>query len=136
MKTEQELQAEFAAANPDTDFGDGRGRVSHGDPEFDAWFSDGQSRWVSARLADQIDAAKKNNRKIWPNAAAFLAEFQMPELAAIELSADGTVAALRLLLASWPSDVWSDDPRIELGLGQLVAVGIIDEARRAAILTK
>lgn len=75
-------------------------------------------------------------RKTWANAAAFLGEFSLEEMATISLSTDPTIAALRLLLASWPADVWSDDPRIQLGLGKLVAVGIIDEARRAAILTK
>jgi hypothetical protein len=75
-------------------------------------------------------------RKIWPNAAAFLGGFSMPELAAISLSTDPTVAALRLLLASWPSDVWSDDPRIVMGLGALVSAGIIDETRSAEIVAK
>ena len=75
-------------------------------------------------------------RKTWPNASAFLGEFSMPELAAIELSTDSTIAALRLLLASWPSDVWSDDPRIVMGLDALVAAAIIDEARRGEIVAK
>lgn len=74
-------------------------------------------------------------RKIWPNAAAFLGEFIMPELAAISLSTDPTVAALRLLLA-WPADVWSDDPRIVMGLTALVSAGIIDETRKAEIIAK
>jgi hypothetical protein len=75
-------------------------------------------------------------RKIWPNAAAFLSEFTMPELAAISLSLDPTIAALRLLLASWPADIYSDDPRIIGGLGALVAAGIITELSRAEILAK
>lgn len=75
-------------------------------------------------------------RKTWPNASAFLGEFSMPELAAISLSTDPTVAALRLLLLAWPSDVWSDDPRIVGGLAALVASGILDEARSAAIVAK
>ncbi len=77
-----------------------------------------------------------DDRKIWPNSAAFLAEFTMPELAAISLSLDPTIAALRLLLASWPADIYSDDPRIIGGLSALVAVGIITEARRKEILAK
>ncbi len=75
-------------------------------------------------------------RKIWPNAAAFLGEFIMPELAAISLSTDPTVAALRLLLASWPSDVWSDDPRIVGGLAALVDSGITAGTRSAGIPAK
>jgi hypothetical protein len=77
-----------------------------------------------------------DDRKIWLNSAAFLAEFTMPELAAVELSTDPTIAALRLLLASWPADIYSDDPRIIGGLSALVAAGIITEARRGEILAK
>lgn len=75
-------------------------------------------------------------RKIWPNAAAFLGEFSMPALAAISLSLDPTIAALRLLLTSWPSDIWSDDPRIISGLAALVDVGIIDQDRITQITTR
>jgi hypothetical protein len=93
---------------------------------------DGQ--WVSTPLTDDELAALA--RKTWPNAALFLSEFTMPELAAISLSLDPTIAALRLLLASWPADIYSDDPRIIGGLSALVAVGIITEARRGEILAK
>lgn len=75
-------------------------------------------------------------RKTWLNAAAFLAEFSMPELAAISLSTDPTVAALRLLLLAWPADVWSDDPRIVGGLEALVASGIIAEGRPETFVSK
>lgn len=75
-------------------------------------------------------------RKTWPNAAAFLAEFTMPELAAVSLSTDPTVSALRLLLLAWPADVWSDDPRIVMGLTALVSAGIINETRKAEIIAK
>ena len=60
----------------------------------------------------------------------------MTELAAISLSTDPTVAALRLLLLAWPADVWSDDPRIVGGLAALVASGIINETRKAEIIAK
>jgi hypothetical protein len=99
------------------------------------WFPDRVERqWVSTPLTDDELAALA--RKIWPNAALFLGEFTMPELAAIELSLDPTIAALRLLLASWPADIYSDDPRIVGGLSALVTAGIITEARRAEILAK
>ena len=99
------------------------------------WFPDRVERqWVSTLLTDEELAALA--RKIWPNAALFLSEFTMPELAAIELSLDPTIAALRLLLASWPTDIYSDDPRIIGGLSSLVAAGIITEARRGEILAK
>jgi len=42
-------------------------------------------------------------------------------------SSDPTIAALRLLLASWAADVWSDDPRIQLGLAKLVETDGRDE---------
>jgi len=99
------------------------------------WFPDRVERqWVSTPLTDEELAARA--RKIWPNSAAFLGEFTLPELAAIELSLDPTIAALRLLLASWPADIYSDDPRIVGGLSALVAAGIITEARRGEILAK
>ena len=102
--------------------------ATHRAPE---WI-DGQ--WITAPLTPEEIAAAA--RKTWPNAAMFLAEFTMPELAAIELSLDPTIAALRLLLASWPADIYSDDPRIIGGISALVAAGIIDEARRAEIVAK
>lgn len=127
--------------------------VDRAEPEFDpathrlvrvAPFADLQEgEWVARSFAveslteEEIEAAAAAlARKTWPNAAAFLAEFSMPELAAISLSTDPTIAAMRLLLASWPSDVWSDDPRIVGGLDQLVTVGIITSERRAAIVAK
>lgn len=86
------------------------------------------NRWeVVDMTTEEIAAA---SRKTWPDASAFLAEFSIEQLAAISLSTNPTVAALRLLLASWPADVWSDDPRILLGLGELVADGILSESDR------
>jgi hypothetical protein len=115
-----------------------KGWVETTPPEYDAathhapeWV-DGQ--WVSVALT--ADALAALARKTWPNAAAFLSEFSLPELAAISLSTDPTIAALRLLLASWPADVWSDDPRIVMGLAALVSAGIIDETRSAEITAK
>jgi hypothetical protein len=103
----------------------------------------GSGEWVMSSYevvvltSDEIaEIAILAARKIWPNAALFLSEFTMPELAAISLSLDPTIAALRLLLASWPADIYSDDPRIVGGLSALVAAGIILEARRAEILAK
>ncbi len=99
------------------------------------WYEDRVERdWQAVQLSQEEAAAAA--RKTWPNAAAFLAEFSMPELAAISLSTDPTVAALRFLLAPWPADVWSDDPRIVMGLAALVDSGIIDETRSAEITAK
>ena len=100
-----------------------------------AWFADRVERqWTSTPLTPEELAAAA--RKVWPNAALFLAEFSMPELAAISLSLDPTIAALRLLLASWPADIYSDDPRIIGGLSALVTAKIITEERRAEIVAK
>ena len=104
---------------------------AHADIEAGEWVL--RSYEVVALSADELAA---NARKTWPNAAAFLNEFTMPELAAIELSTDPTIAALRLLLASWPADVWSDDPRIIMGLDALETAGIISAERRAEIVAK
>jgi hypothetical protein len=73
-------------------------------------------------------------RKVWPNSQAFLTEFTFPEMAAISLSADPTIAALRLLLSAWAGEVYSDDERVQTGLDALVATGILTEQRRAEIL--
>ena len=99
------------------------------------WHADRVERdWsVVALSSEELIVAA---RKTWVNAAGFLGEFSMPELAAISLSVDATVAALRLLLLSWPADVWSDDPRIVMGLAALVSAGIIDETRKSQIISK
>lgn len=84
--------------------------------------------------ADNMEASlPPAGRKVWPSAAAFLGEFSMAELAAIELSTEPTIAALRLVLASWPGQVWSDNEQIQIGLDALVSTGIIDQSRRDEI---
>lgn len=92
---------------------------------------------AEAALLAQAEAAAAAlaSRKVWPGSDAFLAEFTLPETAAISLSTDPVIAALRLILASWRGEVWSDDPRIELGLSMLQQSGIIDEARAAEIVS-
>jgi hypothetical protein len=75
-------------------------------------------------------------RKVWDNSALFLQSFTLPEMAAISLSTDPTIAAMRLLLTAWAGEVWSDDPRIVLGFDALKSTGIISDARAAEILTK
>lgn len=94
------------------------------------WIYDGKN-WT-----EPPELVKVRERKVWTNAAAFMAEFTLPELASVSLSQDPTVAALRLMLSAWPSDVWSDDPRIQMGLAALVSSGIIDETRKAELLAK
>ena len=73
--------------------------------------------------------------KIWPNVQAFMADFTMPEKAQIALSMDPTVAALRLELTTWLSDVHSDDSRVVAGLDKLVQLGILTAERKNAIMS-
>jgi len=104
-------------------------------------FTDGLPPPTDLELADSYDAAlaewnrQQNPPKRWPDTEAFVEEFTMEELAAISLSTDPTVAALRLLLAGWRSEVHSDDPRVTQGVTALFLDGIIDEPRIAEILT-
>lgn len=86
---------------------------------------------------EELDAALEALQavKIWPNVQQFMAEFTMAEKAQIGLSTDMTIAALRLELTTWLSTVESNDQRVVTGLNKLVELAIIDEARKAEILT-
>jgi len=74
--------------------------------------------------------------KIWPNSQAFLSEFTMQEMAAISLSTDQTIAAMRLLLSVWFSEVHSNDERVINSLNKLIELNIITEDRKNKILSK
>jgi len=93
------------------------------------WFDDRVERqWtVRARTPEELV-------KIWANAQAFMAEFTTDEKAGIALSTDPTVAALRLELSTWFSQVFSNDPRVIAGLDKLVELDIITEARKEEIV--
>lgn len=73
--------------------------------------------------------------KIWGNVQEFMAEFTMPEKASIALSTDPTIAALRLELSTWFSEVHANDDRVVAGLDKLVELDIISEARKEDITT-
>ena len=73
--------------------------------------------------------------KKWENVQAFMAEFTMQEKAQIALSMDPTVAALRLELTTWLSEVHADDPRVVMGLNKLVELGILTQSRRDTIIS-
>lgn len=94
------------------------------------WFDDRVERqWiVRARTAEELV-------KIWANAQAFMAEFTTDEKSGIALSTDPTIAALRLELSTWFSQVYSNDPRVIAGLDKLVELDIITEARKEEIIT-
>lgn len=98
------------------------------------WFSDRVERqWQVTELEGQ--GLGEALRKVWPHVQAFMAEFTMGELAAISLSVDPTIAALRMVLMTWLGEVHSDDPRVSTGLARLVELGIITEPRKQTILS-
>ena len=73
-------------------------------------------------------------RKVWPSAIQFLGQFTMPELGGIGVSIDPVIAAMRLILSSWIGPIYSDDPRVVVGLAAIEAAGIISAERRAQIV--
>lgn len=72
--------------------------------------------------------------KIWPNVQAFMAEFTMEEKAVVAVSTDPVIAALRLELTTWMSDVHGNDPRVSMGLNRLVELGVLSSSRKTEIL--
>lgn len=99
------------------------------------WFEDRVERqWQAVPLTTEEIAA--NARKIWPSVTEFWDEFTDAEQYGIEVHTDPEIVVLRAKLKLWLSDVWSDDPRIVMGLAALVSAGIIDETRKAEILAK
>jgi hypothetical protein len=88
------------------------------------------------QTAADAAAAVVATRKIWADAGTFLDSFTFAEQGAISLSTHTTGAALRLILATWKTEIWSDDPRIVAGFAALVEAGIITTERRDALLAK
>ena len=77
-----------------------------------------------------------STRKTWDTSTDFIEEFTLSELAAVQLSTNPTIAALRLILSAWSKPVWSDDPRIQLGLATMVSEALITAERSAEILSQ
>ena len=94
------------------------------------WFNDRVERQWTVRARTAEESVKK-----WSNAQAFMAEFTMTEKGGIALSTDPTIAALRLELSTWFSEVHSNDPRVIAGLDKLVELEIITETRRTEIIS-
>jgi hypothetical protein len=129
MQTREQIEAQIRAQNPDTTL-DGETRLGAGHPEYEALVA----RWVDARWEQEQAEAAIASRKTWPTVTAFWSEFTDAEKYGIETSQDPTTIVMRADLKLWLSDVWSDDPRIVLGMAQLVAVGILTAERRFSIL--
>jgi len=73
--------------------------------------------------------------KRWANVQEFMGEFTMQEKAAIALSMDPTIAAMRLELTTWLSEVHADDSRVVAGINRIVELGIITPERKNTILS-
>lgn len=70
----------------------------------------------------------------WENVQSFMAAFTMQEKAAIALSTDPTIAALRLELTTWLSSVQADSDAVQTGLDKLVDLQILTPQRKTEIL--
>ena len=84
---------------------------------------------------ESVEKPAPPDYKIWPNVQQFMVEFTMDEKAAVSMSTDPTIAALRLELSTWFSDVHANDSRVVMGLDKLVELGIMTPERKAAIIT-
>ena len=78
----------------------------------------------------QVETAPKQ----WANAQTFMDAFTDTEKAMIALSADPTIAGMRLTLSTWLSPMHPDDARVQGGLDRLVTLGILTPERKAAII--
>jgi hypothetical protein len=113
--------------------------IQEPEPEYDAathWIVGTETIDVPAKTVTrgwQINALP--DFKVWSNVQEFMTEFSMPEKAAMALSIDPTIAALRLELSTWLSEVHSNDARVVAGLDKLVELEIITETRRTEITT-
>lgn len=83
--------------------------------------------WAESMLAQQI--------KTWQNVQEFMGEFTIQEKGAIALSMDPTIAAMRLEITTWLSEVHADDPRVVAGISRIVELGIITPERKNTILS-
>lgn len=95
------------------------------------WLDEGQPK----PTLSEIEAWTAPNVKIWRNVQEFMKDFTMSEKAAVALSTDPTLAALRLELSTWFSTVHSNDSRVVMGLDKMVELGIISADRKTEIIT-
>lgn len=124
MKTLTDIRAALEAAQPElTELVNGEVAVLS--PEQRAATLDA---WAQAEFEAQLPPARQ-----WPDVQAFVAEFTLEELAAIELSQAAQIAALRMKLKTWQSAVHADHPLVQAGRAALVSAGILTVARAAEI---
>lgn len=83
----------------------------------------------------EAEDARLAARKVWASSADFWASFTDTEKLAILASTIAGIILLREELRLWTGAVWSDDPRVIAGLNGLVAVSILTNDRKQAILT-
>jgi len=88
---------------------------------------------ISDKTPEELAA---ESRKVWPSSADFWAAFTDSEKLAIISSTIAEIILLREELRLWTGEVWSDDAKVQAGLSGLVAVGILTNDRKAAILTQ
>ncbi|WP_395736265.1 hypothetical protein [Prosthecobacter sp.] len=72
--------------------------------------------------------------KKWTDTQAFMAAFTDAEKAAIDLSTDPEVAAMRRTLDTWSGTMEPYDARVQAGLDRLVTLGILTAERVDAIV--
>lgn len=126
MKTRDQIRAEIQAANPSTEIAGERYFAG------DAPYEELMEKWVDEMESRQADPSL--TRKTWKSSADFWAAFTDSEKLAILASTIAGIILLREELRLWTGEVWSDDAKVQAGLGGLVATGIITAERKAAIL--
>lgn len=82
----------------------------------------------------EADMLSRQQIKEWASVEAFVEEFSLSECAAVEMSANPQIAALRFKLKTWQSPVHANHPLVQDGMAALVAEGIITEERKNTIL--
>ena len=85
-------------------------------------------RRAAVMFAEQTAQAAAAARKVWRNPQAFVAEFAPAEVAAIALSTEPVIAAMRFKLTTWFGEVHSDNPDVLAGLDALVSAAILATA--------
>lgn len=99
-------------------------------PEFDPatqtceW---GEGAWVVAQIPPPT-------RRVWQTAAHFWNEFSQTEQVMLASSNIPQVQALVVALTIWPAEMWSDDARVQQGVGALVAANLLTKDRADALL--